>query len=515
MDHLFVVQSVIDYYKYIQRDLYIITVDAEKCFDKLWLEDTLNELYKIGVDVPEVDLIKDMNSNIRAIVRTPTGDTEPIQIETAVRQGTIFGPTLCGVETDKINVIEELNCTLIDSEVNIHNLIYVDDIIAMGSIETVRKIEGSLQQMEIQKKFSFNKEKSEMMMMSFTKKKRSEQPITVRVRQGEIKHVVNSYSCLRNKASIKYLGDIISDKGDSQKKIEHKSKKVNHMVQTIKKYGSEYQVGKLAMCTRLKLLEIIAMPSILYGMETWNIKTQKEHREIEKIQKRLLTGILEVETTTSYWGMISETGLWPILRQIHYKKLMFLHHILNSEDERLAKKVMVNQFNKTHINSWYISLNEEIKQYDINIAPTEIYTYKKSSWKKHVKAKIHEWIEQHIRKKTDTETKLRTLKHSKFERQKYFSETSVGECRQILRMRLHMVKAKMNYKGSFENLICEACKEDVETTEHMLNCKKFREVFSYKGKIDDIISGEIKALVAAASFTKEVEDYKEQFEQWI
>ncbi len=217
---------------------------------------------------------------------------------------------MCGVETDKINVIEELNCTLIDSEVNIHNLIYVDDIIAMGSIETVRKIEGSLQQMEIQKKFSFNKEKSEMMMLSFTKKKRSEQPITVSVRQGEIKHVDN----------IKYLGDIISDKGDNQKKIEHKSKKVNHMVQTIKKYGSEYQVGKLAMFTRLKLLETIAMPSILYGMETWNIKTQKEHREIEKIQKRLLTGILEVETTTSYWGMISETGVWPILQQIHYKK---------------------------------------------------------------------------------------------------------------------------------------------------------------------------------------------------
>ncbi len=49
----------------------------------------------------------------------------------------------------------------------------------------------------------------------------------------------------------------------------------------------------------------------------------------------------------------------------------------------------------------------------------------------------------------------------------------------------------------------------------LLNCKKFREVFRYKGKIDDIISGEIKALVAAASFAKEVEDYKEQFEQWI
>ncbi len=38
-----------------------------------------------------------------------------------MRQGTIFGATLCGVETDEVNFVEGLSCTMIDDGLGIQN----------------------------------------------------------------------------------------------------------------------------------------------------------------------------------------------------------------------------------------------------------------------------------------------------------------------------------------------------------------------------------------------------------
>ena len=68
LDHLFVLQAAIDYHRYIGTDMYVLFGDAEKCFDKLWLDDCLNEVYMINVNLAEISLIEKMNSDIKAIV---------------------------------------------------------------------------------------------------------------------------------------------------------------------------------------------------------------------------------------------------------------------------------------------------------------------------------------------------------------------------------------------------------------------------------------------------------------
>ena len=47
--------------------MYVLFGDAEKCFDKLWLDDCLNEVYMINVNLAEISLIEKMNSDIKAI----------------------------------------------------------------------------------------------------------------------------------------------------------------------------------------------------------------------------------------------------------------------------------------------------------------------------------------------------------------------------------------------------------------------------------------------------------------
>ena len=48
-DHLFTIKAVLDYYKYLQKSVHLLFLDLEKAFDKLWLTDTIIDIYKAGV----------------------------------------------------------------------------------------------------------------------------------------------------------------------------------------------------------------------------------------------------------------------------------------------------------------------------------------------------------------------------------------------------------------------------------------------------------------------------------
>ena len=47
-DHLFTIQAIIDYYRYLKKSVHLLFLDLEKAFDKLWLTDTLIDIYKSG-----------------------------------------------------------------------------------------------------------------------------------------------------------------------------------------------------------------------------------------------------------------------------------------------------------------------------------------------------------------------------------------------------------------------------------------------------------------------------------
>ena len=79
-DNLMILQAIMDYNRQIGNNVYILITDAVKCFDKLWLEDCCNSLYEIGMEVNEIQVIEELNTNIKAKIDTPYGMTEEIKI---------------------------------------------------------------------------------------------------------------------------------------------------------------------------------------------------------------------------------------------------------------------------------------------------------------------------------------------------------------------------------------------------------------------------------------------------
>ena len=102
-DDLFIVNHTIYKYKKDGKNLYMLFADIEKCFDHLWLKDCIIELVRHGTPIQEAMFIYEMNKNVKAIVKTPVGDTDEIELEEIVRQGTVGGNKLCIVSTDRIN----------------------------------------------------------------------------------------------------------------------------------------------------------------------------------------------------------------------------------------------------------------------------------------------------------------------------------------------------------------------------------------------------------------------------
>ena len=111
--------------------------------------------------------------------------------------------------------------------------------------------------------------------------------------------------------------------------------------------GAKYQVGKEEIRVKLKLYETCLMPALLYGLEAWGKIDKDEMNEIEKIQGRALKRIFNVPISTSYIGLIMETGTWPANQRIQYSIMMLYHNIMNSYHKRVARKIIAEQAKAT------------------------------------------------------------------------------------------------------------------------------------------------------------------------
>ena len=99
----------------------------------------------------EVMLIYELNRKADIVIETPVRMTENITVTEIVKQGTVFGPKLCCVSTEKINRIKYLVSTYITPELGTGVLEYVDNILGIGSVKTVERVIRNTREMEVKK----------------------------------------------------------------------------------------------------------------------------------------------------------------------------------------------------------------------------------------------------------------------------------------------------------------------------------------------------------------------------
>ena len=265
------------------------------------------DMKEAGMREREIHMLYSLNKRAEITIQTPVGETKEIEVKELVRQGIVFGPLMCCVNSAQINKMREKTVTHITPELSIRTLVYVDDILAAGSKDVIEKVGQNLGRMKIEKKYTFNigNGKSHYMIIK-TGKKQEEQEIQIQVEKGII---------TRTK-EYKYLGNWITENGSIKRQLEEIATKSIGMIAEMKRIGDESKTGKMSISIQLMLCEKTVIPAILFNLETWTNWREKDWEELEKSQMKAMKNMFNLPKTTPSWGLMKECGLWPMRERV-------------------------------------------------------------------------------------------------------------------------------------------------------------------------------------------------------
>ena len=101
-DNLFIVYGVINNAIHNKKNIDLGLYDIEKCFDAQWYEETMNDLWDVGITDDRFALISEMNAKCKIAIKTPVGMTERFEMQRIEMQGTVMGPIKASVMLDTL-----------------------------------------------------------------------------------------------------------------------------------------------------------------------------------------------------------------------------------------------------------------------------------------------------------------------------------------------------------------------------------------------------------------------------
>ena len=492
IDIVMAATSVLEQNNYLKRHTYLVFTDAEKCFDKLWLKDCIYELWRCGTDVRDCCMIKRLNTHAEVVVKTPVGNTEPFFLHNIVRQGTVYGPQLCIASMDKINILGKDVNTYYGPNLVLEAGIFIDDVTGMGSVNVANNLIYNCNIMEEKKKMTFNNKRGKTEYMVMGKGSDEVRTVTSTLKKGHVTRVEEH----------KLVGTWLDETGRYGINIEKKKEKLPYMIGSIKNHASPLKVGVYSAESRLRLAEMVIIPSILHDAEAFPQYREEEIKKLESIQLTILTGILEMPKTTPYYALLMEVGWWTMRARLAYRKLMLYHNIVRSNEKRPLRKILDVQDEEKRKTTWLSSVQAEMNAYNITLDPKETL---KSTWKNEVKKKITEIAGREIRRKCNNSTKARIVRDDKYEAKEYLlGKVPLQEVKRILKMRMNMNLIPGNYKGKGEGMC--PCTHGEGTTEHYFECRMVMQLRkTWDVKLEDLNSVDTKRMSSVANFMENVE----------
>ena len=136
-NHIWVINGIINDVLHTKKKtpIDIQIYDYKQCFDSLWLQECMNDIWDAGLKDNAFALLYNANSLVNIKVKTPVGKTEGGDITNVITQGDVFAPLLCSKQIDTIGqeCLEEEKYTYkYKGEVDIPPLAMVDDLISVS-----------------------------------------------------------------------------------------------------------------------------------------------------------------------------------------------------------------------------------------------------------------------------------------------------------------------------------------------------------------------------------------------
>ena len=508
--------------------------DYKQCFDCLWLEECLNDMYEGGLDDDKLNLLYTANQTVNIAVRTPVGKTEVGTIHKVVIQGDVFGPMLCSKQVDTFGkeCLEEQKYNyLYKGKVAIPPLSMVDDVVCISECGYKAVMSNSYMQSKTRsKKLQFGSSKCKKIHIGKQHEDFKchnvyvdswEETETTNTETGntQVEDICIGEEIMEEKDEEKYLGDVISKDGRNLKNIKARINKGKGIVKKILNILEGIPVGKLYYQVAVILRNSLLVSSIICNSEAWFSLTESDLNLLETVDVSLLRSILKAPKSTPKEMLFMELGLVPLRDIIRERRLNFLFYILSQEADSMVFNVFQSQCENRTKRDWVTTVINDMEVLGLNVTFSEIQAMTKIKWKNIVKNRIKENSLKYLENMKQKYSKVMDLKHMNLTIQKYFlptvQEISEEEIQMIFKMRSQVTKLKMNMKSAYDSYECKVCEKDDETQQHVYECK---EIWKIKGKnienipqYEKIKNGSVSEQVEVARIFKENLNVHENF----
>ena len=460
-DNLFVLYAVRN--GAIQRNICLDLhfMDLSKCFDSMWAEETMNDLFDLGVQDDRFALISNLNNKCRVSVKTPVGQTEEFCLENIEMQGTVSAPLKCTGQIDSLGRIGYTNQTALykyNQNCYIPILGMIDDTLGMSacgmdSVELNAFVNTTMES----KKLYFNVTKCHKIHVG----PRKEECPTLKVHN----------STMKESDKEKYLGDMVSGSGNEEN-IKFRRKIGFQTISEQMAMLKEVAAGGYFVGIGLVFRDSVLLPKLLLNSDVWHALTLKHVESLEELDKIFLRNILSAHSKVGIECLFLDTGKMPLRFHIIQRRQLYLWHILHTKQTELIVRVFESQKLSPRRGDWVKLVDEDHKKMELGLSHDEISKMSKSKFKAIIEVKVKTLAMAELNKLKAKHSKSEKFQSVKFQTANYLTDYRLSRKQQqlLFRLRSRTLNVKMNFSNQHENLLCSTCKLFPETQAHLLQC---------------------------------------------
>ena len=275
-DQIFAVKQMVK--KTIEKDrkMYMAFVDLEKAYDNVSREKLWKVLDEYGVKGKLLGAIQALYVDGKARVKVGGVESELFGVHRGVRQGCTLSPWLFNVFIDRVTreAKRQFRSEVKLSTGDVGVLLFADDMVVMA--ESAEGLQSNLQVLsDILSRWELkvNWRKTKMMRVA---KKREE--CEVKIGEEKIEQV----------DVMKYLGVMISSDGSMDKEVEARIGIATRVIGGMNEMVLKRK--ELSRSTKLKVVNATAMPTLMYGCETWSL-SKRQQSKMQATQMNVLRRI--------------------------------------------------------------------------------------------------------------------------------------------------------------------------------------------------------------------------------
>ena len=484
---LFTMKSVIAKYRAQGKVVIGQCHDIAKFFDKEVASDTLDVLYRRGVDPKLCRLWTKMN-NTRIQVRTGVGNTEKAEIGTVIGQGTIGGAIASqgslddGISGQFQGSQEELRY----GSVEMGPLLFQDDLLeGSPGVTEARSANIRVAMVMKEKRLCLNEDKSVCLVWGTVRQQKEiraelkERPL----RCGDV--TVKVTECDKWLGDYLHCGGLAASVTETLRKRDGKVRGAALEIAAIVDDWRAATVG--GFVTGLFLWESCCIPSLLYNAGSWVDMSREAERQGEALQTWYLRLLLRQGPGVPAGSMLWETGTLSVALRVYREKLCLALHITRLGEDTLARRIWEEQ----KIYGWpgLAREAEDICQ-ELGVEKVDRTDMLMKSYRAEVMAACHRLNERRLRILMEGKEKCSKLLSENYGQKEYLNLTTPSAVRKYFATRVSMLPLAGNFSHDSRfrrtNWLCR-CGSREEQEHIRSHCAIYRDI---REKYEDLDSDE-------------------------